>query len=364
MDGGSAATEVRGAALPASAGTGPPLHASVCIPSRNRVDLLKQALESLDRQSLTPDRYEVVVTDDGSTDGTDAMLRTLRPRFRLRWARLEGRGSGAARNAAARLADGEVLIFLDDDQIASPDLVAVHLETHAQRGVVIVQGDYRIANGFDRDGASRVFERVRLRAIESPAIPFHLWGGNFSVRRDTWSQVGGFDETLPRSQDLDFGLRVTDLGVPHVIELRATSHHRHRVSPAAYRRHCFNEGRCMVRIARKRGVPVASLLMVVDRPLDRIAKGFWERFPRSADLAGRGLAGLLWLSDRVQLAPAQMVSARLVLRFHGLGGRAREMAMPASVPDSRPTRTLILPLQGPNRPIVGEQSDEGRPEKG
>jgi glycosyltransferase involved in cell wall biosynthesis len=330
MDGGSAATDVRGEVVPTAAGTRPWLHASVCIPSRNRADLLKQALESLDRQSLAPDRYDVVVTDDGSTDGTDAMLRTLRPGFRLRWTRLEGRGSGAARNAAARLAEGDVLIFLDDDQIAEPDLVAMHLAAHETRGVVIVQGDYRTA---DRDGASRNFERSRmrvLRASESGAIPFHLWGGNFSVRRDTWAQVGGFDETLPRSQDLDFGLRITDLGIPHLIERRAASHHRHRVSPAGYRRHCFNEGRCMVRIARKRGVPVASLLGVVDRPLDRIVTRFWQRFPRGADLAGRGLAGLLWLSDGVRIVPAQMAAARLVRRFHELGGIVGETAAPAS----------------------------------
>jgi glycosyltransferase involved in cell wall biosynthesis len=126
-----------GGKRPASGG-GEDLRASVCIPTRNRADILRQTLESLERQSVDPKRFEVVVGDDGSTDETIEMLAGFRSSFDLFWTPLEGRGSGAARNAAGRAARHEVLIFLDDDQITSPDLVAVHLETQRRdrpRGV-------------------------------------------------------------------------------------------------------------------------------------------------------------------------------------------------------------------------------------
>jgi glycosyl transferase family 2 len=244
---------------------------------------------------------------------------------------LDGRGSGSARNAAARVASHEVLIFLDDDQVASPMLVEAHLLAHERHGAVIVQGDYPLAPGYDRDGASLIFERSR-RSIgidRAPGVRFCLWSGNFSVRRATWLQAGRFDESLPRSQDLDFGLRVADLGVPMVIEKRARSNHLHRVSPAGFRRQCFTEGRCMVRISRRRGVPLESLRGGrVDRTADRVIKRFWLRYPRSADLVGRWLGGMLWLADRLRLRPAQLLSARLLRRFHALGGIALETAAP------------------------------------
>lgn len=305
------------------------LRASVCIPSRNRAGLLEQTLQSLDRQSVGRDQLEVIVAVDGSTDHTIDMLRRLSTTYPLKWTRLEGRGSGAARNAAASQAGHEVLIFLDDDQIASPGLVAAHLDAHGRGDLVIVQGDYPMAAGREQSGASLIFERSRSRTIglltPSAMVPYHLWGANFSVRRETWALVGGFDEDLPRSQDLDFGLRVADLGVPLVIERQALSHHLHYVTATAYRRQCLSEGRCVVRISRKRGVPVELLLQGrLDRPVDRLLKALWVRYPRWADAGGRMLGGLQRAADLLGVKPAQLLSSRALRRFHELGGIAIE----------------------------------------
>src|SRR5438874_10836226 len=95
------------------------LRASICIPTRNRAELLRLTLESLDRQTISADRFEVIVGDDGSTDETVAMLGGLRPRYPLSWRRANGRGPGAARIAAAGEARHGVVVMMVDDTSAS-----------------------------------------------------------------------------------------------------------------------------------------------------------------------------------------------------------------------------------------------------
>src|SRR2546430_17731136 len=87
------------------------LRASICIPTRNRAELLRLTLESLDRQTISADRFEVIVGDDGSTDETGAMLGGLRPRYPLTWRRATGSGPGAGRHAPARAAEDQSLIL-------------------------------------------------------------------------------------------------------------------------------------------------------------------------------------------------------------------------------------------------------------
>src|SRR5256885_9376739 len=111
----------------------PILRASICIPTRNRAELLRLTLESLDRQTISADRFEVIVGDDGSTDETVAMLGGLRPRYPLRWGRATGSGPRAARNAAAVSANDDALTFLYHEQAASPHLDAAHHDANYPR---------------------------------------------------------------------------------------------------------------------------------------------------------------------------------------------------------------------------------------
>lgn len=97
---------------------------SVVIPTYNRLPLLKEALESLWRQTFTD--YEVIVVDDGSTDGTGDFARSLGARLKL----LEqaNRGPGAARNLAVEHAKGDYVAFLDSDDLWFPWTLASYAE--------------------------------------------------------------------------------------------------------------------------------------------------------------------------------------------------------------------------------------------
>jgi len=311
----------------------PSLCASVIISTYNRRVMLLQTLETLEHQTVPPDRYEVIVGVDGSNDGTVEALAGLRPPYSLRWVWQKNRGEAAVANAAARLARHEVLVFLDDDQLASPELLAAHLDVHQRHGVVLVQGFFPLAPGYDRRGASLTYQRALLQAmapVES-AHPFppYIWSANISCRRETWAKVGGLDEAFREygGEDTDFGLRIAAQGVPFIFEPRALSHHLHRVSYSSHRRQAFSEGRSMVRLAEKHGVPVESFSGgALKRSIDRRFQAVWQSRPRAAELAGRLLTVGLWAADLVRIRPAQLAAGRLVHRFYKVGGITLESA--------------------------------------
>lgn len=302
------------------------LRASICIPSYNRKELLLATLRSLNRQSVPPDSYEVIVADDGSTDGTVDALATLQTRYRLRWLTQSNAGPAAASNAAAELAENEVLIFLDADQICSPDMVAAHLETHQREGNVFVQGLYPLAEGISR-AASLLYESELLSALQPidrahPASP-HMWSAQVSVRRAAWKQVGGFDSTFREygGEDTDFGLRIAALGVCFLFEPRAFSYHLHDVSYRSLRRQAYDEGCSVVHLSEKHGLPVETLFGgPLDKPIDRVFEAGWTTFPRGMDAFGEALTLGVRAADAVRVRPLQLLAARFVHRWYKIGG--------------------------------------------
>lgn len=108
--------------------TSPLLSAVIC--THNRADLLRSMLESLCRQTLAQNAFEVVIVDDGSTDGTREVVRTFESRLPLRCSYQLNAGLPSARNHGVFLARGVITLFLDDDVVADPMLLEEHVETH------------------------------------------------------------------------------------------------------------------------------------------------------------------------------------------------------------------------------------------
>src|SRR5689334_17297141 len=107
-----------------------PLSASVVIPTYNRRQILMRTLASLNQQSASKSRYEVVVAIDGSTDGTLESVSKLQTTYELHAVYGEKKGTAATVNLGVQHAKNDVLIFLGDDQICTPDLVLTHLQAH------------------------------------------------------------------------------------------------------------------------------------------------------------------------------------------------------------------------------------------
>ena len=169
---------------------------SILIASHNRSALLRRCLDSLCTQDADPASFEVIVADDGSSDDTAAMVEGFDAPFRLRLLRLDQGGKSAALNAAVEAADGAVCLFLDDDIVASPALVAEHLAAHQREPTTLgiggitqqpIDADDWYARAFAQGWNEHFDERPggRIGWID-------CYGANFSAPRAALREVGGF----------------------------------------------------------------------------------------------------------------------------------------------------------------------------
>lgn len=180
---------------------------SMIIPTHNRAELVGQAIESALGQSY-PAR-EVIVVDDGSTDETPAVL--SRYGSAIRTVRTPNRGCAAARNTGVCLAHGAYLAFVDSDDVAPPEKLAIQvpvLEAYPDVGFV-----YGPSVAFGPQLAiEQVLQPVRPGPQGSVAegifLTTRIGFDSVLLRREALERVGGFDETLRHNEDTDLLLRV------------------------------------------------------------------------------------------------------------------------------------------------------------
>jgi glycosyltransferase involved in cell wall biosynthesis len=200
---------------------------SVIIPVYNLAAYLPEAIESALGQTLPPNDVEVVVVDDGSTDGSGEIARRYAPRVRV--VRQENRGLPAARNAGLRATSAPFVNFLDADDRLLPDKLAAQLAVFARRpdaGVVTAGVRYVDARG------ALLFPHGWAR-VDGAVLP-QLVLGNFGpphallLRRAPLLAAGGFDETLAAAEDWDLWLRLARAGVRWALVDRPLADYRVR----------------------------------------------------------------------------------------------------------------------------------------
>jgi glycosyltransferase involved in cell wall biosynthesis len=179
---------------------------TVVIPTYNREDLTRRAVASVLAQDF--DDYELILVDDGSTDGTPGLERAFAGR--LRYVRRENRGVSAARNAGIRGAHGAHIAFLDSDDQWLPGALRAHdefiranpaLRIH-QAGEIWVRGGRRVnPKGRHRKPEGDIFLRSLDLCLVSPSAVV--------MERGLFDEYGMFDEALPVCEDYDMWLRVS-----------------------------------------------------------------------------------------------------------------------------------------------------------
>ena len=136
-----------------------PIKISVIIPTYNRSQFLKKILNSLLGQTQEKCDYEIIVVDDGSTDDTSLILNTIKTSYNFKFVRQKNAGLSAARNHGATQAQGEILLFLDDDIVASSELIKEHLLSHTlEKGKKAVIGYIRSDESILKEPMASFFE--------------------------------------------------------------------------------------------------------------------------------------------------------------------------------------------------------------
>jgi len=172
-----------------------PPKVSVCIPAYNRKDYLKETLESAFAQTYKD--YEVIVVDDGSTDGTEKMIKEVGYKLRYYW--VNHIGQAAARNKLIELAYGEYITFLDSDDLLFPDAIQKLMDViDSYDHDVFAYGSYI---GVDEHGSSL---RTKQSKLPSGNIVTKLFEyiyvhscGTMCAKR-IYEREGGFDTSLRR----------------------------------------------------------------------------------------------------------------------------------------------------------------------
>jgi peptidoglycan/xylan/chitin deacetylase (PgdA/CDA1 family)/GT2 family glycosyltransferase len=189
---------------------------SVLIATHDRRELLVRCLDSLAAQEVDPASFEVIVADDGSSDGTAEAVGRLPAPFRLRCLRLEKGGQAAAQNAAIAAAAGRVALILDDDVVAGPRLVAEHLAAQEPERRVLGVGHLEQPPPRRCDYYAAMFSRTWNRHYaELPGRKIDwtaCFGANLSAPLEALREVGGFATDIPVGEDMELAYRLEKAG--------------------------------------------------------------------------------------------------------------------------------------------------------
>ena len=179
---------------------------SVVIPARNAAPFLHEALASVRAQGLRD--VEVVVVDDGSTDGTADAARAFGG---VRVIRQEAAGSGRARNAGLRATSGDLIAFLDADDLWTPDKSAAQIALLASDAALGIVFSDMVDFEAERQSPTTYFEK---RGFDGRCAPSSIFlydmvsTPTVILRRAVLDEVGMFDESLPIGQDTDLWFRI------------------------------------------------------------------------------------------------------------------------------------------------------------
>jgi glycosyltransferase involved in cell wall biosynthesis len=258
---------------------------SVVIPARNAADILDQQLAALARQQV-PVPWEVVVADNGSTDGTAAVAESWRDRVPVRVIDAAGTpGINHARNRGAAEARGELLVYCDADDVVHPAWLAAFWQA---------RDEWDMAGGC-----------VEATSLNDPHLldrhPDWTFGGlssfgwmktfmgcNFAVHRAVHAAIGGFDETyLGGNDDIDFAFRAQLAGHRLGYVPEAVVAYRLRSSLRAAARQHYHYGKTRVHLYRR-------------FKRDGMPRRSWKHTVRSYGLAVAHLPQLLSGQGRAQ----------------------------------------------------------------
>jgi glycosyltransferase involved in cell wall biosynthesis len=298
---------------------------SVVIPTYNRLPILEKCLRALERQQLRAESivvgYEVVLVDDGSTDGTLEWLEAYRSEFsHVKAFSQNHQGPAAARNLGVEQAQGDTIIFIDSDLVVTEGFLQAHADA-------LVRGQQQL-------GSDRVFTYgwvINTCNFDNPTSePYKITDfsaayfatGNVAIARRWLEKAGLFDTRfqLYGWEDLELGVRLKQLGLKLIKCPAAVGYHWHPPFaldqiPAMIDRE-IQRGRMGVLFYQKH--PTWEVRMMIQ--MTRLHRILWGILSVGGRLNERTMAPVLqWLIDRGKPQLALEV-ARIFLNWYNVQG--------------------------------------------
>jgi glycosyltransferase involved in cell wall biosynthesis len=279
---------------------------SVIVPAYDCPQPLRRCLEGLAALRFPPDRFEVIIADDGSPTPMEPLTLPFRDRLRLRVIRHANRGPAAARNRGAEHARGTYLAFIDSDCVPAPDWL-----TALERRFVRTP-DHLICGGIVNALPANPFSAATQLIVtfvhgyhaRQPTGERFFNSTNIAIPAKQFRDLGGFEESLRTAEDYDLCHRWQYAGHEMTHAPEVLVHHRHVLTLASFCRQHFQYGRglfhCRLRIARRTG-----------KPFRGERAGFYLRLLRFPLTQRQGFRG--WL-HALLIVLSQVVSAGGVLR--------------------------------------------------
>lgn len=231
---------------------------SLIIPTHNRAAMLRRHLAALSAQNWSLATIEVIVVADSCVDETEASVAIFAAQapFSVRLISHQARSAAASRQAGARAAQGETLIFLDDDIAVHPDFIRAHMEAQQPNRVVLgYSRPVRVSRPSRWQRDSYRWWEDSFRAFARPGHRFtyrDFFSGNASLAAELFWRVGGFDLSFSgRLEDYELGMRLIKAGADLHFAPSAIGDHHDQTDLAQWLRRLRQEGVADVQIARR-----------------------------------------------------------------------------------------------------------------
>ena len=297
---------------------------SVIIPTYNRKPILEKCLRALENQHLKDDRisgYEVVVVDDGSTDGTLEWLAANSQDFtHTKMLSQEHLGPAAARNLGVEHSRGDIIVFIDSDLVVTENFLQAHAD--------------KLKEGEKKIGSDRLFTYgwvINTSNFDNPSSEqykitdfsaAYFATGNVAIARKWLKLAGGFDTgfQLYGWEDLELGVRLKKLGLKLIKCPAAVGYHWHppfslEQIPALIEKE-IQRGKMGLLFYQKH--PTWEVRMMIQ--MTWLHRLLWDILSIGGRLNERTMAPLLqWLVDRGKLQLAVQIS-RIFLNWYNVRG--------------------------------------------
>jgi glycosyltransferase involved in cell wall biosynthesis len=279
---------------------------SIIIPTYSRIDFLERAIQSVIKQTYS--NYEIIVVNDNPLDKTRIEgLLTAYHKIKIIH-HLQSKGGNAARNSGILNSDGDIIAFLDDDDLWLPEKLSLHLEEHKQHpnvGLVFSNCLFVYNNTFVKDFITstrlppNILDSMRKAGFCPPTCSM------VSIRRECIEKCGLFDETLVSLQDWDYWFRIAHFFEFSHIPVVLVHYHQHLQDRTSHNENKRRIGLNQIRDKWKNEINIPAFTKI-------IIQNIYAKNARNTLIAGKKL---LAFKKSLKLLSIEVISLQSIRSF-------------------------------------------------